>query len=99
MNKKMAQFQPLLPLVHLVKTLYCLGYAIVDQLQWISNIIIINIYLKLQIRLLEKDGNPNLKNIPILFTSKSPLGHVEPLVELEETKKEIEPLENKGTIE
>lgn len=36
------------------------------------------------------DGNPKLAHIPILFTSKSPLGHVEPLIELDESKSEIE---------
>jgi len=48
---------------------------------------------------LEKDGNPRLANIPILFTSKSPLGHVEPLAELDESKKEIEQSGKKVSLE
>jgi hypothetical protein len=48
---------------------------------------------------LEKDGNPKLSSIPILFTSKSPLGNVEPLVELDESKKQVEELEKKVSIE
>ncbi|VVC33258.1 Hypothetical protein CINCED_3A018933 [Cinara cedri] len=47
------------------------------------------------IRFLEKDGNPRLTKIPILFTSRSPLGNIEPLVELNEFKNEIkQPGEN-----
>jgi hypothetical protein len=48
---------------------------------------------------MEEDGNPKLKHIPILFTSKSPLGHVEPLVELNETKNEIEESKKNISVE
>lgn len=51
------------------------------------------------IRFLEKDGNPRLTHIPILFTSKSPLGNVEPLSELDESKKEVEQSKQKVPIE
>lgn len=48
---------------------------------------------------MEKNGNPRLTKIPILFTSKSPLGNVEPLEELDEFRKEIEQSEKKVPIE
>jgi len=48
---------------------------------------------------LENDGNPRLTHIPILFTSKSPLGNVEPLSELDESKKEVEQSKEKVPIE
>lgn len=65
----------------------------------IKQLHLICIYIKLQLRFLEKDGNPKLAHIPILFMSKSPLGHVEPLVELDESKKEVEQSNTKVTIE
>ncbi|XP_050421189.1 evolutionarily conserved signaling intermediate in Toll pathway, mitochondrial [Adelges cooleyi] len=42
------------------------------------------------IRFLEKDGNPKLAKLPILFMSKSPLGNVEPLTELIEDSREYQ---------
>jgi hypothetical protein len=35
---------------------------------------------------LEKDGNPALAEVPVLFTSKSPLGEVVPVSECDSTE-------------
>lgn len=99
MNKKMVLLSLLPRRVHPVKTLYYLGYTNTLKKNQILQCFVIYIYFKLQIRFLEKDGNPRLTQVPILFTSKSPLGNVEPLVELDESRKEVNQHGKKVPIE